>query len=131
MSINFLIESQTPLFRPWQKELVDPPVKGALNVLKASHEAGIKRVVLLSSMAAVVNNPKWPKDIHMDETCWSEMPSCKTAEAYEYANKTGVNLTSVCPTLVAGPMLQTTVNISSNFLNLSSRANATNYSKHQ
>ncbi|XP_020526415.1 cinnamoyl-CoA reductase 2-like [Amborella trichopoda] len=64
----------------FQKELVDPPVKGALNVLKASHEAGIKRVVLVSSMAAVVNNPKWPKDIHMDETCWSEMPSCKTAE---------------------------------------------------
>jgi nucleoside-diphosphate-sugar epimerase len=34
-------------------------------------------------------------------------------EAFDYAKRTGVDVVSVCPSLVIGPMLQLTVNASS------------------
>lgn len=41
-------------------ELVEPAVKGTLNVLKACSEAKVGRVVFVSSTAAVVMNPNLP-----------------------------------------------------------------------
>ncbi|KAL7154469.1 hypothetical protein ABFS83_03G003900 [Erythranthe nasuta] len=107
-------------------ELVKPALEGTINVLKACSEAKVKRAVIVSSVAAVFMNPKWPKDRVMDETCWSDIEYCKAnnqwycvsktvaeAEAWEYANKTGLNVVTLCPTLVLGPMLQHATNASS------------------
>jgi nucleoside-diphosphate-sugar epimerase len=60
--------------------VIEPAVKGTLNVLKASLEAKVKRVVVVSSSAAVFKNPSWPKDQVMDETCWSDKEYCRTTK---------------------------------------------------
>ncbi|KAK6160877.1 hypothetical protein DH2020_004258 [Rehmannia glutinosa] len=107
-------------------ELVEPALKGTLNILKACSESKVRRVVIVSSSAAVAMNPNWPKDQVMDETCWSNKEYCRTsnnwycysktvaeAEALEYAKQNGLDVVTVCPTLVLGPMLQHTPNASS------------------
>ncbi|CAA2957297.1 cinnamoyl- reductase 2-like [Olea europaea subsp. europaea] len=107
-------------------ELVEPAVKGTLNVLKACSEANVGRVVYVSSGAAVVMNPNRPKGQVIDETCWSDKEYCRSSnnwyclsktlaesEAWEYAKKSGLDVVSVCPNLVLGPVLQNTANSSS------------------
>ncbi|KAL5707291.1 cinnamoyl-CoA reductase [Ranunculus cassubicifolius] len=107
-------------------ELLEPAVSGTLNVLKACLEGGVKRVVYVSSVAAVMYNPNWPKDQVMDESCWSDKDYCKETknwyclsktaaeiEALEYAKINGLDVRTVCPFLVIGPMLQPNPNASS------------------
>lgn len=43
-------------------QVMERAVKGTLNVLKASAEAKVKRVVFVSSVTAVGLNPNWPND---------------------------------------------------------------------
>ncbi|KAL9450583.1 hypothetical protein AB3S75_012334 [Citrus x aurantiifolia] len=107
-------------------ELIEPAVKGTLNVLKACLEAKVKRVIVVSSGAAVGLNPRWPKGQIMDETCWSDKEYCRTtnnwyclskteaeSEALEFAKRTGLDVVTVCPNLIWGPLLQSKVNSSS------------------
>ncbi|KAF7140877.1 hypothetical protein RHSIM_Rhsim06G0002800 [Rhododendron simsii] len=126
-----------------QVELVEPAVKGTLNVLKACSEANVKRVVVVSSVAAVVLSPDWPKGRVKDESCWSDKEYCRRtnvilkpndcsviimdvffnwyclskteaeSEAIEFAKVSGLDVVTVCPSLVLGPMLQPMVNSSS------------------
>nr|KJB60134.1 hypothetical protein B456_009G291200 [Gossypium raimondii] len=42
------------------EEVIEPAVKGTLNVLKACVESNVKRVVVVSSGSAVSLNPRWP-----------------------------------------------------------------------
>ncbi|GMY28987.1 cinnamoyl-CoA reductase 1-like [Fagus crenata] len=117
---------------PWNKvanpevELIEPAVNGTLNVLKACLEAKVKRVVFVSSVAALVLNPSWPKGQVMDESSWSDKEYCRTTEnwyclsktqaeieALEFSKRCGIDLVTVCPSLVLGPILQPTVNASS------------------
>lgn len=58
--------------------MIEPAVKGTLNVLKACAEAKVKRVVVMSSAAAVIYNPSWPNGRPLDETCWSDEEYCRT-----------------------------------------------------
>ncbi|GAU39623.1 hypothetical protein TSUD_397120 [Trifolium subterraneum] len=60
-----------------QKELLEPAVQGTLNVLEASKRAGVKRVVLTSSISAMVPNPNWPEKTAIDETSWTDVEYCK------------------------------------------------------
>ncbi|XVF74049.1 hypothetical protein PTKIN_Ptkin13bG0030400 [Pterospermum kingtungense] len=109
-----------------QVEVIEPAVKGTLNVLKACVEAQVKRVVVVSSVAAVFMNPTWPLGQIMDESCWSDKDYCKTtnnwyclskteaeSEAFEFAKRTGLDVVTVCPSLILGPLLQPTINSSS------------------
>lgn len=106
-------------------ELLEPAVKGTLNVLKACLEAKVERVVYVSSSAAVALNPSWPKDRVMDETCWSDKEYCRTtknwyclskteaeSEAWEFSRKTRLDFVAICPTVVLGLILQSNVNSS-------------------
>ncbi|TQD73664.1 hypothetical protein C1H46_040785 [Malus baccata] len=52
-------------------ELIEPAVKGTLNVLSACLEAKVKRAVVVSSISAVFVSPDWPKGQVKDDTCWS------------------------------------------------------------
>ena len=61
-----------PLILLLQKELLEPAVKGTLNVLRAAKDCGAGRVVLMSSQAAMLPNPNWPADKVIDEDCWAD-----------------------------------------------------------
>ena len=60
--------------------MIEPAVSGTRNVLDACTKASIKRVVVVSSIGAVMLNPTWPKDKVMDEECWSDTDFCNTVE---------------------------------------------------
>ncbi|KAL3505522.1 hypothetical protein ACH5RR_035363, partial [Cinchona calisaya] len=109
-----------------QAEMVEPAIQGTRNVLKACSEANIKRVVVVSSVGAVLVNPNWPEGQVKDETCWSDTEYCKMinewycfsktvaeSEALEYAKENGLDVLTFSPSLVLGPMLQGVPNASS------------------
>ncbi|XP_034702438.1 cinnamoyl-CoA reductase 2-like [Vitis riparia] len=109
-----------------QAEVVEPAVVGTLNILKACETARVKKVVVVSSVAAVILNPSWPKDRPKDEECWSDPEICKAPENYYFLSKTlaesetwkhartsELDIVTVCPSFVFGPMLQPTLNASS------------------
>lgn len=108
-------------------ELVPVAVEGTRNVINAAADMGVRRVVFTSSYGAVHMNPSRSPDAVLDETCWSDYEFCKqtdnlyccakmTAEitATEAAAKRGLQLAVVVPSMTMGPMLQQTLNFSSN-----------------
>ncbi|TVU10321.1 hypothetical protein EJB05_43844, partial [Eragrostis curvula] len=112
-----------------EAEVVAPAVTGTLNVLKACYETNVKRVVVVSSLSAVCINPNWPKGKTFDEDSWSNEEFCRKnedwyfvsktlaeREAFAYAAKTGLDIVTICPSLVIGPLMQPTVNASSKFV---------------
>src|SRR6202044_1506983 len=54
-----------------ENELIVPAREGALRVLRASRDAGVKRVVLTSSFAAIGYGHK-PQTKPFDETSWTD-----------------------------------------------------------
>lgn len=60
-----------------QTELVDPAVEGTLNVLAAAKKFGVRRVVLTSSISAMVPNPRWPSGRVADESSWTDLEYCR------------------------------------------------------
>ena len=54
-----------------EDELIVPAREGALRVLRASRDAGVKRVVLTSSFAAI-GYGKEPQDVPFDERSWTD-----------------------------------------------------------
>ena len=62
----FLAEFNDPI-----KDLLDPAIQGTTGILKAiqNHAPGVKRVVITSSFAAIVN-PDHPPKVY-DESSWN------------------------------------------------------------
>ena len=60
-----------------QMELLEPAVKGTLNVLRAAKDCGVGRVVLMSSQAAMVPNPNWPAGKVIDDDSWADVELLK------------------------------------------------------
>jgi len=99
-----------------EDELIVPAREGALRVLRAARAAGVKRVVLTSSFAAVGYGHK-PQSEPFDETWWTDTdgadvlpyPKSKTlAEraAWDFvAKEGGIELSAVNPVGVFGPVL--------------------------
>ncbi|KAL3828201.1 hypothetical protein ACJIZ3_017003 [Penstemon smallii] len=111
-----------------QAELIDPALKGTLNVLgSCAKTPSVKRVVLTSSLATVSFNGKpLTPEVVVDETWWSDPEFCRENQlwyvlsktlaedaAWEFAEEKGLDLISVNPALVIGPLLQPTLNTSS------------------
>ncbi|XP_048543777.1 cinnamoyl-CoA reductase 1-like [Triticum urartu] len=124
----FHVASPVPADKPQnpEVEVLAPAVRGTQNVLKACHQAKVGRVVVVSSAAAVAMNPGFPRDAVLDEDAWSDEDHCRTTgmwyalsktlaerEALAYAEKTGLDVVTVCPPLVLGPLLQRVANTSS------------------
>ncbi|CAA0833477.1 NAD(P)-binding Rossmann-fold superfamily protein [Striga hermonthica] len=118
----FFLETSNP-----QEELIDPAVKGTLNVLKSCAKTpSVKRVVLTSSEAAIAfNGTPRTSDTIIEETWWSDPDYCKEKQmwyllsktlaegaAWEFAKENGIDLVSINPCCVIGPMLQPTLNTS-------------------
>ncbi|RVW56827.1 Cinnamoyl-CoA reductase 1 [Vitis vinifera] len=60
-----------------EKELLDPAIKGTNNVLTAAKELGVGRVVVTSSISAIIPSPNWPADVVKGEDCWTDTEYCK------------------------------------------------------
>jgi len=100
-------------------ELVRPAVDGTLRVLRAAKNAGVRRVVMTSSIAAVSSGLTGAAV--RTEADWSDVdrspayPKSKTlAEraAWEFARESGLELVAVNPGMVLGPLHAPTVGTS-------------------
>jgi len=101
-----------------ENELIRPAVEGTLRALRAAHKAGVNRVILTSSVAAIYGNDK-PASGEFDETFWTnvnhpvgQVPYTKSktlAEkaAWDYISSDApeLQLTTINPVLVAGAPL--------------------------
>ncbi|XP_010651224.1 phenylacetaldehyde reductase [Vitis vinifera] len=110
-----------------QAELIDPALKGTLNVLSSCAKTPtVKRVVVTSSIAAVVysGKPRTP-EIVVDETWFSNQDICKEMKhwyalsktlaeeaAWKFAKEKGMDIVTINPAMVIGPLLQPTLNAS-------------------
>ncbi|CAN1266560.1 Cinnamoyl-CoA reductase 1 [Linum perenne] len=108
-----------------EKQLLDPAIKGTMNVLTASKEKGVKRVVVTSSISAITPSPNWPADVVKAEDCWTDVEYCKQnglwyplsktlAEkaAWEFSKEKGLDVVVVNPGTVMGPAIPPTLNAS-------------------
>ncbi|KAM0948816.1 putative cinnamyl-alcohol dehydrogenase [Dioscorea sansibarensis] len=109
-----------------QADLIDPAVKGTLNVLGSCVKiSSIKRVVMTSSMAAVLFNGRCTHDVMIDETWFSSADFCECNElwyqlsktlaeecAWKFSKDNGIDMVTINPSFVIGPLLQPTLNFS-------------------
>jgi len=112
----FILGSKDP-----QKELIDPAVKGTLNVLESCKRVGVKRVVLTSSCAAIVETDSAETPEKYEGKVWTEKDWNTSANienapyfyskvlaekaAWEFCEKNDIALTTICPNFVMGPPL--------------------------
>ncbi|XP_071708841.1 phenylacetaldehyde reductase-like [Rutidosis leptorrhynchoides] len=108
-------------------QLIDPAVKGTLNVLKSAAKVPtLKRVVLTSSMSAVMFGVDIPQSSVVDETWFSNPLVCEQKKMWYFVSKTlaeeaavkyskenGLDLVAINPGFVIGPILQPTLNLTS------------------
>jgi dihydroflavonol-4-reductase len=74
--------SPFPLAQPKNEDdLIKPAVEGTLRVLRAAHAAGVTRVVLTSSTAAILGSELPAGDTSFDETNWTD-PTSADVPAY-------------------------------------------------
>ena len=100
-------------------ELIRPATDGALRVLKASRAAGVKRVVMTSSMAAIAygwgeNRPAILTEEHWsdpdnlkDNTAYTRSKTIAERAAWAYVNGEGkgLELAVINPAAVLGPVM--------------------------
>jgi nucleoside-diphosphate-sugar epimerase len=101
-----------------ENELIIPAREGTLRVLRAAQKAGVKRTVLVSSVAAITggherenrtfNESDWT-DISKTEYVYSKSKTLAEQAAWEFSrrgeNQNGMELASVNPSNVFGPVL--------------------------
>ncbi|KAG0475381.1 hypothetical protein HPP92_015067 [Vanilla planifolia] len=108
-----------------ERQLLDPAVKGTINVLRAARDSGVRRVVVTSSISAIIPNPAWPADVVKDESCWTDLEYCRQNEiwypasktlaekaAWDFAKENEVDLVVVNPGTVMGPIIPPSINAS-------------------
>ncbi|XP_020584000.1 tetraketide alpha-pyrone reductase 2 [Phalaenopsis equestris] len=102
-----------------QESLVDPAIKGTVNVLKSCVKfSSIKRVVLTSSCSAIRYRDDSTLVSPLNESHWSDPEYCKRynlwyaygktlaeKEAWILAEEHGLDLVAVNPSFVVGPLL--------------------------
>jgi len=99
-----------------EDELIKPARDGALRALKAAQNAGIKRVVLTSSVAAIYNRMKVGE--MFNESDWSDSTEPGVAHsayaksktlaekaAWDFVAGTDIKLTVINPSVVIGPLI--------------------------
>ncbi|XP_043711391.1 tetraketide alpha-pyrone reductase 1 [Telopea speciosissima] len=108
----------TPTSDP-KAEILDPAIKGTLNVLSSCKKSpSLKRVVLTSSSAALRARDDFDSTIPLDESSWSSVELCESLQlwyalsktlaekaAWEFAKENKIDLVTVLPSFVIGPCL--------------------------
>ncbi|CAI0455026.1 unnamed protein product [Linum tenue] len=107
-----------------QAEIIDPAVKGTLNVLKScANSPSVKRVIVTSSVASIfyTGKPVSPDSV-ADETWFSDPDHCKELKvwyqlsktlaelaAWNFAKENGIDMVTIHPGFVIGPFFQPTM----------------------
>ncbi|XVF84807.1 hypothetical protein PTKIN_Ptkin17bG0069100 [Pterospermum kingtungense] len=123
--VDGVFHTASPVLVPYdnnvQASLIDPCIKGTLNVLTSCSKASsVKRVVLTSSCSSI----RYRFDVQkqqissLNETHWSDPEYCKRyklfyayaktvaeQEAWRVAKESGIDLVVVNPSFVVGPLL--------------------------
>lgn len=114
-----------------ENELIVPARNGNINILSAAVECRIKRVVIISSGAAVYygqpmekrigvfNENNWSDENRKDDiTPYYKSKTIAEKAAWEFIKKdsTGLELAVVCPSLVLGPLLEEDFSASANVI---------------
>lgn len=111
------VASPFPMEAPDDREALVPEARaGAQRVLEHGLSAGVERIVMTSSMVAMMGQKGRPKNMVLNEDDWSDpdwkpltaYPVSKTraelsAWAYARAQKMESKLVTVCPGIVFGP----------------------------
>ncbi|XP_061341828.1 putative anthocyanidin reductase [Gastrolobium bilobum] len=126
-SMEFSVVAKENIESYVQTNVIDPAIKGTLNLLKSCLKSNsVKRVVFTSSISTITAkdiNGKWKPFV--DESCqiqaehvWNTQASgwvyalsklLTEAAAFKFAKENGINLVSVITTTVAGPFFTTNV----------------------
>jgi dihydroflavonol-4-reductase len=116
------VASPAPKSRPRRpEELIEPAVNGTKRVLTAAIRSGVRRVVVTSSIDAVRGGHDLRDGRVRTEEDWSLLDRCdpysasKTLaeqEAWRAVDSTGLELVTVCPGLVLGPLQRPGTNVS-------------------
>jgi dihydroflavonol-4-reductase len=122
--MNFVqhIASPFPQVMPkHEDELIIPAKKGTLNILRAASAHGVQRVVMTSSSGAMMYGREANhKDDTYDESDWTDIRNKKDTTPYlrsktiaekaawDYIaqNNSGMELVTVCPGAILGPVLE-------------------------
>lgn len=114
-----------------EDELIRPAKEGALKVLQAAKRMGVQRVVLTSSVGAV-SYGKTPSQLQavLDEKDWTDITNLKDSTPY-FRSKTiaeraawdyvkgegkGLELVTICPGGILGPLLEQDFSASANIV---------------
>ena len=102
-----------------QKELVDPAVKGTLSFLNAVKKAGIKKVVLTSSFAAMhsrgiigktYTEEDWNTESSLTSKPYYYSKTLAEKAAWDFVEGTDIKLVVINPVAVYGPSLTKSIN---------------------
>ncbi|KAG9018648.1 methylglyoxal reductase (NADPH-dependent) gre2 [Tulasnella sp. 427] len=135
-NFNAVIHSSSPFFqtaKDIEKQLYEPAIEGTVGILKSihAHAPSVKRVVITSSFASIMNKEKgnWPEHAYTEED-WNPITreqglqdpavgytaSKKLAEeaAWDFVKKQkpSFSLTTICPPMVYGPPEQEVTDLS-------------------
>lgn len=133
-SVDYVQHIASPFPRELPKnenELIIPAKEGVLNILKAASKNGVKRVVLTSSSSAILyGREKNDRNGTFDEETWTDITNLtdttpyfrsktiaeKTAWDFIKTDKSGLELTSVLPGAILGPVLEEDFGTSANIV---------------
>lgn len=121
VGVEYVMHVASPFFASLPKDpddLIVPAREGTLNVLMAATTAGVKRVIITSSMAAVaygidgtmaepMNENRWTDPDHHDTTPYTLSKYFAERVAWDYVeqNPGAPELVTVNPAAVLGPLL--------------------------
>ena len=98
------------VFKHWAKspetEIVEPNVRGTRSVLEAAARAGVKRVVYVSSVAAIGHDGSALDEAHWNdeaENAYYKSKILSEQMAWRTANDLGLWMVSVLPSAMVGP----------------------------
>lgn len=114
-----------------EDELIIPAKQGTLNILKAAAKNNVKRVIMVSSLGSIAyGKTKKELDKVLNENDWTDITNLKDTTPY-YRSKTiaekaawdfikqeksGLELTTVCPGAILGPVIDTDFGTSANMV---------------
>lgn len=114
---DFVMHVASPFFSKVpqdENELIKPAVEGTLRALKAAQNAGIKRVVLTSSMVAMlgdvigddtINQASWTNTNAKNATAYLKSKTLAEKSAWDFVKDKDMELVTIHPGPVYGPSL--------------------------